>query len=104
MIIEMAASMAATSNLSLRNRILAALPAAEHERLLPNLKPVTLAYKQVLSEPNKTIRYVYFPNDGIISMLSTVIAGTPAEVGLVGREGMFGIPGFFVSNSTPHQD
>ncbi|PYS89842.1 MAG: Crp/Fnr family transcriptional regulator [Acidobacteria bacterium] len=95
--------MAATSNLSLRNRILAALPAAEYERLLPNLKPVTLAYKQVLSEPNKTIRYVYFPNDGIISMLSTVIDRTLVEVGLVGREGMFGIPVFLGANSTPHQ-
>ena len=48
--------MAATSNLSLRNRILAALPAAEYERLLPNLKAVTLEYKQVIYEPNKIIR------------------------------------------------
>jgi len=95
MIIEMAASMAATSNLSLRNRILAALLAAEYERLLPNLKPVTLEYEQVLSEPTKTIRYVYFPSDGIISMLSTVVDRTLVEVGLVGREGMFGIPVFW---------
>ena len=91
------------SSLSPKNRILAALPAAEYERLLPNLKPVTLEYKQVLYEPNKTIRHVYFPNDGIISMLSTVVDRILVEVGMVGSEGMFGIPVFLGANSTPHQ-
>jgi CRP-like cAMP-binding protein len=90
-------------SLSPKNRILAALPAAEYERLLPNLKPVTLEYKQVLYEPNKTIRHVYFPNDGIISMLSTVVDRILVEVGMVGSEGMFGIPVFLGANSTPHQ-
>ena len=101
--IELAASMAATSNLSLRNRILAALPAAEYERLLPNLKAVTLEYKQVIYEPNKIIRHVYFPNDSVISMLSTVVDRVLVEVGLVGSEGIFGIPVFLGVNSTPHQ-
>ena len=91
------------SSLSPKNRILAALPAAEYERLLPNLKPVTLEYKQVLYEPNKTIRHAYFPNDGIISMLSTVVDRILVEVGMVGSEGMFGIPVFLGANSTPHQ-
>lgn len=92
-----------SSSLSPKNRILAALPAAEYESLLPDLKPVTLEYKQVLYEPNKTIRYVYFPNDGVISMLSTVVDRILVEVGMVGSEGMFGIPVFLGANSTPHQ-
>lgn len=95
--------MSANSNHLLRNRILAALPAAEYERLLPNLKPVTLEYKQVLYEPNKTIRHVYFPNEGIISMVSTVIDRTVVEVGLAGREGMVCVAVFLGANSTPHQ-
>jgi len=58
--------MSADSDILVKNRILSALPAEEYKRLLPNLRPVTLEYKQVLYEPNKPIRYVYFPNDGVI--------------------------------------
>ena len=55
------------------NRILASLPAEEYERLLPQLKSITLNYKQVLYEPHKPLRYAYFPEDSIISMVSTVV-------------------------------
>ncbi len=95
--------MSANSSRLLKNRILAALPAAEYERLLPNLKPVTLEYKQVLYEPNKTIRHVYFPNQGVISMISTVIDRTVVEVGLAGCEGMVCVAVFLGATSTPHQ-
>src|SRR5260370_9117608 len=94
--------MSANSDMSVKNRILSALPAEEYKRLLPNLKPVTLEYKQVLYEPNKPIRYVYFPNDGVICLLSTVIRRTAVEIGLLGNEGMLGIPIFLGTNSTPH--
>jgi CRP-like cAMP-binding protein len=86
-----------------RNRILAALPAGEYERLLPHLKPITLEYKQVLFEPYKTIRYSYFPEDGVISMVSTLIDKTVVEVGLAGREGMVCVANFLGVDSTPHQ-
>jgi CRP-like cAMP-binding protein len=86
-----------------RNRILAALPSDEYERLLPNLKPVTLEYKQVIYEPHKTIRYAYFPEDSIISMVSTLIDKMVVEVGLAGREGMVCVATFLGANSTPHQ-
>ena len=62
-----------SDKLVVKNRILSALPAEEYKRLLPNLKPVALEYKQVIYEPNKPIRYVYFPNDGVICLLSTVM-------------------------------
>jgi CRP-like cAMP-binding protein len=86
-----------------RNRILAALPAHEYEYLLPHLKPVLLEYKQVLYEPHKTIRYSYFPEDSVISMVSTLIDKTVVEVGLAGREGMVCVSTFLGADSTPHR-
>lgn len=86
-----------------KNRILASLPAEEMERLLPHLKPVTLEYKQVLYEPHKAIRYSYFPEDSVISMVTTVIDKTVVEVGLAGREGMVCVATFLGAHSSPHQ-
>ena len=73
------------------------------ERLLPHLKPVTLDYKQVLYEPHKAIRYSYFPEDSVISMVTTVIDKTVVEVGLAGREGMVCVATYLGANSQPHQ-
>jgi CRP-like cAMP-binding protein len=95
--------MSANSIIQPRNRILAALPSDEYKRLLPHLKPVTLEYKQVLYEPHKTIRYDYFPEDSVISMVSTVIDKAVVEVGLAGREGMVCVATFLGANSSPHQ-
>lgn len=95
--------MSVNSVLKPRNRILAALPADELGRLLPHLKPVTLEYKQVLYEPHKTIRYSYFPEDSVVSMVSTLIDKTVVEVGLAGREGIVCVATFLGANSTPHQ-
>jgi CRP-like cAMP-binding protein len=95
--------MSADSNLQPRNRILAALSTEEIERLRPHLKPVTLEYKQVLYEPHKTIRYSYFPNDSVISMVTTVIDKTVVEVGLAGSEGMVCVATFLGAATTPHQ-
>jgi CRP-like cAMP-binding protein len=95
--------MSADSGAQRRNRILSALPAEEYERLLPHLKPVALDYKQVLYEPHKTIRYSYFPEDSVISMVTTLFDKTVVEVGLVGREGVVCVATFLGANSTPHQ-
>jgi CRP-like cAMP-binding protein len=95
--------MSANSIVQPKNRILAALPSDEYQRLLPHLKPVTLEYKQVLFEPHKTIRYSYFPEDGIISMVTSVVDKTVVEVGLAGNEGMVCVATFLGVNSTPHQ-
>jgi CRP-like cAMP-binding protein len=74
------------------NRILAALPSPEYRRLQHALEPVMLTEKQVLYEPGEPIRYVYFPLDSVISLLATVGSRRVLEVGLVGFEGMIGIP------------
>jgi CRP-like cAMP-binding protein len=74
------------------NTLLAALPRELYERLLVNLVSVTLTYGEVLYEPGQRIGYVYFPVDALVSLLTQVDANHSLEVGLVGREGMVGIP------------
>ena len=74
------------------NSLLAALPRKDYQRLLPRLEPVTLTYGEVLYERGDPIRHVYFPNDCLVSLMTTADAHEVLEVGLVGREGMVGIP------------
>ena len=74
------------------NRILAALPRKANRRFLAALKPVELALGQVLYHPRTRSLYVYFPNDCTVSLLAVADRASGLEVGLVGREGMVGIP------------
>ena len=74
------------------NRVLAALSRKEYQNLLPSLEPVPLVFGDVLYEPGARIRHVYFPNDCLVSLLTSVDAERAAEVGLVGGEGMIGVP------------
>jgi CRP-like cAMP-binding protein len=76
------------------NRLLAALPKDEYERLLPRLEPFPLVFGEVIYEPGDLIRDVYFPTSGIISLLAAVEDRATLEVGIVGREGMVGLPAF----------
>src|SRR5512141_704991 len=77
---------------SVANGLLAALPRQEYLRLVDNLEQVAVTYGEVLYAPGDPIRYVYFPNDSIVSLLTLVDRHQALEVGLVGREGMVGIP------------
>jgi len=72
------------------NRLLAALPAGEYERLLVDLEPVTLSYGEILYEPGQPMRHVYFPSDCVVSLLTIVEGHRALEVGLVGNEGVVG--------------
>jgi CRP-like cAMP-binding protein len=74
------------------NRLLAALPEAEYQRLIPHLERVPLSVKQVLYDVGELIEYVYFPHQSIVSALSTMEDGSMVEVGLVGNDGVIGIP------------
>jgi CRP-like cAMP-binding protein len=76
------------------NRLLAALSDKEYQQLRPHLKHVDLSFGEILYEPGEIIRHVYFPNHGIISLLSMVEERSTLEVGIVGNEGMVGIPVF----------
>ena len=74
------------------NRLLAALPRKELQDLLDAMEQVALRYGEVLYEPGERIKYVYFPNDSLVSLLTLVDRHQALEVGLVGREGMVGVP------------
>jgi CRP-like cAMP-binding protein len=74
------------------NRVLASLPPKEFKRLGACLEPVLLKFGQVLYEPGKPIRHVYFPIDCLISLLTAVDKRRTLEVGMVGKEGMAGMP------------
>ena len=87
----------------MKNRLLAGLPEEEYERLLPHLEKVSLTYKQILYEPNETIEDVYFPNNGIISMLTIMEDGSAIEVGTIGNEAMAGIAVFLGGDRVPIQ-
>lgn len=77
---------------SVANSLLAALPHAEYQSLLAGLEPVTLTYGEVLYAPGAPMRHVYFPIDCLVSLLTTAGGHHALEVGLVGHEGMVGIP------------
>lgn len=83
------------------NRILSLLPAAEHQRLAPHFRYVELPLREVLYRPDEHISYVYFPPGGTVSVTAPIRDGHEAEVGVVGREGMAGLPVFLGTDSAP---
>ena len=85
----------------IQNQLLAALPAKAYERLIPHLESVALPFLDVLYESGEPIKHVYFPNDGLISLLVVMGDETPREVGLIGNEGMLGIPVVLGMKTTP---
>jgi CRP-like cAMP-binding protein len=85
------------------NRLLAALPGKEYQRLRPHLEEVNLSFGEVLYESGEIIRRVYFPNHGIISLLSMVEERSTLEVGVVGAEGMVGISVFLCGHASLNQ-
>lgn len=74
------------------NQILAALPQAEYSRLAAYLQPVDLSVGTVLHNPGDKLTEVYFPEQAMISLVSIVSDGSTSEIGLVGNEGMTGLP------------
>lgn len=74
------------------NRILASIPPKDYKRLHAQLEPVELTFGEVLFEPGQAIKHVYFPVDCLISLLTAVDKRRTLEVGMVGNEGMAGMP------------
>ncbi|HEX2205598.1 MAG TPA: Crp/Fnr family transcriptional regulator [Longimicrobium sp.] len=86
-----------------RNRILAALPAPDRERLRPVLEPVDLEFREVLVDPHRPIGHVWFPEEGVVSILGVMEDGAAVETATVGNEGMAGIPVFLGAESMAAQ-
>ena len=84
-----------------KNQLLAALPAEDWERWLPQLEAVDMPLGQVLYEPGDTLSHVYFPTTAIVSLLYVMESGASAEIAVVGNEGTVGISIFMGGESTP---
>jgi CRP-like cAMP-binding protein len=80
--------------------LLSALPSADRARVMERLEFVPLEFGRTIYEANQPITELYFPIDGIISMVSDMEEGT-VEVGTVGREGMSGLPVLLRARSMP---
>ena len=83
-----------------QNHLLAALPADEYARLLPDLEWVQMPLGHVLYEPGVQMRHVYFPTTAIVSLLYVMEDGASAEIAVVGNEGVVGVSLFMGGEST----
>jgi CRP-like cAMP-binding protein len=80
------------ANRKIANSVLAALPGKNYKSLLSGLERVTLNFGDVLYETGKKMQHVYFPDNSLVSLLTLVDGRMALEVGMVGHEGMVGIP------------
>lgn len=87
----------------LDNLLLNHLPAAEREQLIAQGKHVELPLGTVLHEPGAKQLHVWFPTSGVISLLYELADGDSAEVGIIGKEGMLGLPILMGDSRSPHR-
>jgi CRP-like cAMP-binding protein len=85
------------------NRLLASLPHAEYEGLLPDLELVHLNKRKILYHQGDKVHSAYFPLNGIISLLATTAEGEIVEVAMLGNEGMVGLPILLRVGISPYQ-
>jgi CRP-like cAMP-binding protein len=74
------------------NRLLSLLSDSDYERLRPHLSQVVFDYRKSLYEASRPIEHIYFPVDGLASLVITTADGASAEVGTIGNEGVVGLP------------
>ena len=73
------------------NHLIDLLPRKDRLRFIGACENIELPLEQVLCEPGKPTKYVYFPTEGFISLIAVVKGSPGVEVGMVGREGMLGV-------------
>jgi CRP-like cAMP-binding protein len=93
----------ARERIPIENRILAALPPDELERLLPHLELVRLPRNRIVFLSGEPVRHAYFPNNGSISLLAVNENGASIELCMVGNEGVVGVPIILRINKMPYQ-
>ena len=87
-------------SLSTKNRILSRLSDDDAALLKPDLVPVELALRQVLEQPTKPIQHAYFIEYGLASIVAAN-GHKRLEVGLIGCEGMTGLPSYSAMTDRP---
>src|ERR1700758_587929 len=85
-----------------RNQLLSSLSTNDLRLLEPHLSAVTLGIRKSLEKPNRRIEAVYFPESGFASVVAVQSTGKQVEVGLIGREGMTGLPIVLGNHRSPH--
>jgi CRP-like cAMP-binding protein len=73
------------------NRLLATLSKTNAATLAPYLETVHVPASTVLYEPEATLDWVYFPERGLISIITVMLSGATAESAVVGCEGAVGL-------------
>jgi CRP-like cAMP-binding protein len=86
----------------LSNKIIKGLPEAEFARLMPLLEHVSLVAGERLGEGGESAEFLYFPENSIISSHADMRDGKSAEVAMIGREGVVGLPALFDSLPAAH--
>ena len=86
-----------------QNHLLAALPPADLERLLPTLEWVQMPLGHVLYESGAQLRHVYFPSTSIVSLLYVMEDGASAEIAVVGNDGVIGVALFMGGETMPNR-
>jgi CRP-like cAMP-binding protein len=89
------------SAISISNRLLVALAREDLDPLKPHLKPVPLPHKQILSKADTRIDHVYFPQEGMVSLVQPLENGAMIEVGMIGNEGLVGVPVLLGADTSP---
>ena len=84
-----------------QNHLLAALPAADYARLLPDLELISMPLGWAVYESGGQMDYLYFPTTSIVSLLYVMESGASAEIAITGNEGLVGISLFMGGESTP---
>lgn len=74
------------------NVILLSLPDDEYHAIRPHLEPVEMPQYRIFHEPGQKIEFAYFPHKGMTSLVALSRDGRSVEVGIVGKEGMVGMP------------
>jgi CRP-like cAMP-binding protein len=85
----------------LLNHLLAALPEDVWHRWQGMIESADLTLGQVMYEPGVILTHVYFPTTAIVSLLYVMKNGSPAEIAVVGNEGLVGVSIFMGGESTP---
>jgi CRP-like cAMP-binding protein len=84
------------------NQLLASLSTKDRDLLEPHLVSVELRVRKSLEKPNRRIGAVYFPESGFASVIAIQSNGKQIEIGLIGREGMTGLPVVLGNHRSPH--
>lgn len=86
-----------------QNHILDSLSTTEYKRLSPHLELVALPLGEVIYEPGDELHYAYFPTTCIVSMLYVMESGAPAEIAVVGNDGVIGVSLFMGGGTMPNR-